>query len=74
MPFSCRLLALALNTAFLPFLDFFDTPAPWCTARTEGRFLVDSLGGWTFFSDLSVSMLGEDARFAAREWTEVTAR
>lgn len=36
----------------------------------DGRWLLDSEGGWTFFNDLSVSMLGEDARFAARECTE----
>jgi hypothetical protein len=29
------------------------------------------VGGLTFFKDLSVSMLGDDARFAARECTEL---
>jgi len=40
-------------------------------ARTEGRVVLLSTGGFAFFNDLSVSILGEDARFAAREWTEV---
>lgn len=39
-------------------------------AKTEGRAVFVSTGG-TFFRDLSVSILGEDARFAARERTEV---
>jgi len=40
-------------------------------ASTDGREVLVSAGGLTFFKDLSVSILGEDARFAAREWTEV---
>lgn len=32
---------------------------------------MESVGGCTFLRDLSVSMLGDEARFAAREWTEV---
>jgi ubiquitin carboxyl-terminal hydrolase 1 len=38
-------------------------------ARTDGRWAFVS-GGLTSFSDLSRSMPGEDARFAARECTE----
>jgi len=46
-------------------------PAPWWTARTEGREVLASSGGLRSLRDLSRSMPGEDARFAAREWIDV---
>lgn len=45
-------------------------PAPWWTARTEGREVLVFSGGLRSLRDLSRSMPGEDARFAAREWID----
>ena len=70
MPFSCRRRALELSTALRPLLLFLVTPPAWCAASTAGRWFVDSAGSWTCLRDLSVSMLGEVARLAAREWSE----
>lgn len=68
-PLSRRFRALVLRTDLRPFLAFLETPALWWMPRIEGRLLT-SLGGWTSLRDLSVLMLGEVARRAAREWTE----
>lgn len=68
MLFSCRFRALEL-IAVLRFV-FFVTPPAWYAARTAGRRSADSCGGLTFFSDLSVSMLGDVALRAARECIE----
>lgn len=72
-PRSWRLRALVLRTALRPRLDFLVTPALWCRPRTEGRASTDSGGGRTSLSDLSVLMLGDVARRAAREWMEGAA-
>jgi hypothetical protein len=62
---SARFLALVLWLR--PRFCFLLTPAPWWMASTEGRWLMDSGGGLTSFSDLSVSMPGEVALRASRE-------
>lgn len=72
-PRSWRLRALVVRTALRPRLDFLVTPALWCRPRTEGRASTDSGGGLTSLSDLSVLMLGDVARRAAREWMEGAA-
>lgn len=72
-PRSWRLRALVLRTALRPRLDFLVTPAFWCRPRTEGRASTDSGGGRASLSDLSVLMLGDVARRAAREWMEGAA-
>jgi hypothetical protein len=46
------------------------TPAPWWIESIDGRWLMDSAGSFTFFKDLSVSMLGEVALLASRECLE----
>jgi len=74
MPFCCRFFAFVLKFDFLPFFDFFNTPESRCAAKTDGRSFLDSVGGLTFLSDLSVSIEGDEARFAARECTEVTEK
>lgn len=72
-PRSWRFRARVLSTALRPRLDFLVTPALWCRPRTEGRVSTDSGGGLESFSDLSVLMLGDVARRAAREWMEGAA-
>lgn len=42
-------------------------------AKTDGRCFLVSWGGLRSFSDLSRSIPGEEALFAARECTEVSA-
>lgn len=73
-PRSWRLRALVLRTALRPRLDFLVTPALLCMPRTEGRASADSGGGRASLRDLSVLMLGDVARRAAREWMEGAAR
>ena len=48
------------------------TPDAWCV-ESIGRALV-SVGGLAPLRDLSVSMEGEEARLAAREWIENAGR
>lgn len=72
-PRSWRFRALVLRTALRPRLDFLVTPAFWCRPRTEGRASTDSGGGRASLRDLSVFMLGDVARRAAREWIEGAA-
>lgn len=67
MFFSCRRRALLLSITLRPDLAFLVMPLAWWVASTVGRRSTDSCGSWAFLRDLSVLILGEVARRAARE-------